>query len=507
MASGGLSDFFSNIKALPWNVRDAVIRHGAPTSDRTRSQAVFNNVFLHIHSTRVHPHSLRFSYTWGLGVALASLFGILTVTGLLLMVYYVPSTDLAYTSIKDLHSVVPFGGLMRNMHRWGAHLMVALVILHMARVFYTASYKDKREFNWVVGVALFVLTLALSFTGYLLPWDQLAYWAVTIGANIAGSPDELTHALGLPAAFNVGELQKEILLGASTVGQQALTRFYLLHVVVLPLLVTALVALHIWRIRKDGGLTRPEAANTAAPEPAQPESAPTKTFGLMCVVKDSAPHVGKDPDETVPSWPYLLRAELLVFMATLLACLALGHFFDAPLAEYANPDMPENPAKAPWYFLGLQEMVSYSAFLGGIALPGLIVVVLALVPFLDREKEPSGVWFSGGKGLAVTIVSLIYGAAAAVASVAVPVRYGWLRDWYPEIPQLAIIACNPGSLLAVVYGIWCFVVMRVTRSTRMGAIALLTCTLVGFAILTYVGTYLRGPNWAFYWSQADWPLH
>ncbi len=133
-------------------------------------------------------------------------------TGVLLMVYYKPSVASAYDSIKDIHFVVPTGRVMRNAHRWAAHGMVVTVILHMARVFYTAAYKRPREFNWVLGMLLFALTLALSFTGYLLPWDQLAFWAVTIGSGIAASPSELTDVLGITQHFDPGGFARELLL-------------------------------------------------------------------------------------------------------------------------------------------------------------------------------------------------------------------------------------------------------------------------------------------------------
>jgi quinol-cytochrome oxidoreductase complex cytochrome b subunit len=276
-----------------------------------------------------------------------------------------------------------------------------------------------------------------------------------------------------------------------------------------------LMAIHIWRIRKDGGMSRPEhisdaeLAGTPSEELAESvfKERQQKTYGLMCVVRDKSPHTGQDPDETVPSWPYLLRAELLVFMVTMLVCVALGMLFDAPLREAANPALPENPAKAPWYFLGLQEMISYSAFVGGFLVPVLAVAGLGLISLLDREPEPSGVWFSGRRGRKVAIWAALFGTITAVAAVAVPVNYGWIREWFDSPPQLVIIALNPGSLLMLLYVAWSLVVMRSTRSTRMGAIALLTCFVVGFVILTYVGTFLRGPNWDFYWSQSQWPVH
>jgi quinol-cytochrome oxidoreductase complex cytochrome b subunit len=515
MASNGLAAFWKNVKALPQNMRGSAIRQGKPTSERSRNQAVFGSLFLHIHSTRTHPRSLKVATTWGLGIATASLFIILAATGILLMVYYKPAVDQAYDSIKDIHYTVPTGRFIRNIHRWAAHLMVFTVLLHMVRVFYTAAYKSPREYNWLMGIVLFVLTLGLSFTGYLLPWDQLAYWAITIGANIAASPNELVAALGLPATFNIGDLQKELLLGASTVGQDALTRFYLLHVMVLPLAIMAVMGVHFWRIRKDGGLARPEGSwtpagkgvGTTAPSPVNPGSAPTKTYGLMCVVRGTSPHTGQNPDETVPSWPYLLRAELVVFIFVMLACVVFGLFFDAPLKEPANAIVPENPAKAPWYFLGLQEMVSYSAFAGGMVIPMLALLGLALIPYLDREAEPQGIWFSGPRGRKVALQAAVVAALIAVLAVAIPVNFGWLRNWFPNIPQLAIILVNPGTLLTALYAGYSVYIVKITNSTRMGAIALFTCFLAGFIILTFVGTFLRGPNWDFYWSPSQWPAH
>lgn len=513
MATTGTHSLRENLRELPRNLRDSVVRHERPISDRSRSQAVFTNLFLHIHSTRTHVRTLSASATFGLGVAAVSFFAILTATGIALMVYYTPSTELAYESIKDLHYVVPTGRLIRNIHRWAAHLMVLSVMLHMCRVFYTASYKSPREFNWVAGMGLFILTLALSFTGYLLPWDQLAFWAVTIGANIAASPRELTDALGITSWFDPGGFQKELLLGASDVGQQALTRFYLLHVIVLPLALALLLGVHFWRIRKDGGLGHPGPTHNAAgkgvgDESAHaPEAGPQKSFGLMAVVEGTSPATDADPGATVPSWPFALRAELLVFMACTFICVALGMAFDAPLKEIANPAVPENPAKAPWYFLGLQEMVSYSAFMGGLVVPAVTVLGLALIPYLDREPEDAGVYLSGSVGRRVAWQSAAFGLVASVAAVAVPVNFGWLRAWFPDVSQLVVIFVNPGSLLMLAYAAWSIAVLSRTGSTRMSAIGLFTCFVVGFVVLTIVATFFRGPNWEFHWSEATWPAH
>lgn len=237
--------FKGSISRLPVNIRESVLRRPGGTPEQERAAAVFGNLFLHLHPVRVHTNSLRLNYTFGLGLISFFLFLILVLSGVMVMFYYIPSTDLAYRSMKDLEFVVSFGVVLRNVHRWSAHAMVAFVFLHMCRVFYTGSYKAPREFNWVIGVCLLLLTLFLSFTGYLLPWDQLAFWAVTVGSNIAAY---------MPW---IGEYLRFLLLGGNEVGQMALLRFYVLHIALLPLVASILMALHFWRIRKDGGLSRP----------------------------------------------------------------------------------------------------------------------------------------------------------------------------------------------------------------------------------------------------------
>ena len=506
--TGAIRTYFRNLRTTPQEFRDSVIRHGKPVSDRTRSQAVFTNFFLHILPVRTHVHSIRATATLGLGVATLVLFLLLCFTGTLLMVYYKPSVEEAYDSMLDIANVVPTGRWMRNVHRWAAHGMVACVILHMARAFYTAAYKRPRQFNWVVGMLLFVLTLGLSFTGYLLPWDQLAFWAITIGANIAQSPREVTDALGITSWFDPGGMQKELLLGAHNVGQEALTRFYVLHVIVLPVVTAIFIGVHFWRIRKDGGIARPRSADL--PQAGSvPLPAPVKTYGLMGLMRGRTPVVNIEHRNTIPTWPNVLYVIGAVSMATILAMVILGVAFDAPLAEKANAAIPENPAKAPWYFLGLQELVSYSAFMGGIGIPCIVVFGLALMPYLDREKEDVGLWFGGVRGRRIALVSLIFSAALTVGLLAFTVKFGWLRNWEAtaRVPQVVITILNPGTLYVVLFAVWSILVVRRTNSTRMGAVALFTCFLVSFTILTYFATVHRGPNWDFYWSQSDWPGH
>jgi len=481
-------------------------------SDRARSSFVFGNVFLHLHAVRVHRWTLRWATTWGLGIATFGAFLITLVTGVLLMFYYKPYPDVAYDSIKDIHYVVPTGRFIRNIHRWAANLMVVTVIAHMARVFYTASYRSPREFNWLVGMALLVVTLALSFTGYLLPWDQLAYWAITIGTNIAQSPREVTDALGITRFVDPGGLMKLLLLGSEEVGEEALIRFYLWHVMILPLALGVLLAVHFWRVRKDGGLARPaDAERRLGPPPASLfpvfTEAPKKTYHLAAIVRGRSPAVGQGPEATVPAMPHLFYAEAGVFMLTVAICLLLSLVSDAPLKELANPQVPENPAKAPWYFLGIQELVSFSAFTGGIGIPAIVLLGLGLIPYLDRETEGTGEWFGGRGGLGVVLHSSAFGLGAVFAVEAFAIRFGWIRQWWPDAPQLLITAVNPGTVLAALYAFYSLWMMRRHDSTRAGALALFTCFLWGFVVLTVIGTYFRGPNWEFYWSPSQWPGH
>ena len=223
----------------------SLFRQPYPTTSRTRALAVMNNVFLHLHPVRVKRHAARYTYTFCLGGISFFLFLVLTVTGLYLMFFYVPSISRAYQDIQSIEASVAFGAFVRNMHRWGAHLMVLTVFLHMIRVFYHGAYKPPREFNWVIGVVLLFCTLWLSFTGYLLPWDQIAFWAITVGTQMA----QYAPLLGPETGF--------FLLGGIQVGGDTLLRFYVLHVIALPLITAIFLIVHFWRIRKDGGISGP----------------------------------------------------------------------------------------------------------------------------------------------------------------------------------------------------------------------------------------------------------
>ncbi len=220
----------------------SVFRGGSGNSTLHRSLAIQQNIFLHLLSTKARKRMVHFSATWYLGTLTLGTFLILVVTGILLMLYYHPSVPQAYADMKDLQFVVSSGLFLRNLHRWSAQLMVFLVFAHMFKVFYRGAYRTPREFNWVIGIVLLIITLLLSYTGYLLPWDQLAYWAITVGSNLSSTVPFIGNKIHF------------LMLGGNQVNANALLRFYVLHCVVLPLSAILFIAIHFWRIRKDGGL-------------------------------------------------------------------------------------------------------------------------------------------------------------------------------------------------------------------------------------------------------------
>ncbi len=416
-----------------------------PRSDRESGDAIVANFALHWFPSKVFKPSLDWNYSFWLGTISAALFLLLIVSGLPLLFLYVPSVERAYQSVKDIEYVVTFGWWIRAVHRISAHLMVVAVVLHLVRVFLTGAYKNgvgqnqKREWNWVLGVLMLMLTLFLSFTGYLLPWDQLAFWAVTVGTNIASS-----------VPF-VGPEVRELMIGGRAIEQATLIRFYVLHVIMLPGALGVLFAYHMWRVRKDGGLARADAASVLD-RPREEAPTPTKTYTLLGVARGTAPTVRAStieaPGTTVNAVPDLTRRVLIVTLGTFALVSILASAIQSPLEEPANALVTPNPAKAPWYFLWLQEIVTITtvriggftingAFLGGVVLPGLIVTLMTLWPWLDRSP-------------------------ATLAG-----------RWLPADRRTQNLV-----FLAIALVILCF---------------------------TFIGMYLRGPSWQFYWPWETWP--
>ncbi len=416
-----------------------------PASDRQAGDAVVSNFLLHWFPAKSYKPSLAWSYSFWLGTVSAALLLLLVLSGLPLLFLYIPSVERAYASVKDIEYVITFGSWIRAVHRISAHLMVAAVFLHLVRVFLSGAYKNgvgqgqKREWNWVIGVAMLLLTLFLSFTGYLLPWDQLAYWAVTVGTNIASS---------VPY---VGPAVRELLIGGRTIEQATLIRFYVLHVLFLPMLIGALFGYHMWRVRKDGGLARADGERSRSDRRDVPPT-PTKTYTLLGIARGTSPQVRatslEAPGMTVNSIPDLTRRIAIVILGTIALVGILSVFVRSPLEEPANPLITPNPAKAPWYFLWLQEIVTDTtlhlgsfaingAFLGGVLLPGALVLLMTAWPWLDRSPgSGAGVWFAASR-------------------------------------------------------------------RRQNLVFLLL--VAGVIVMTVIGTFLRGPYWHFYWPWQPWP--
>lgn len=420
-----------------------------PASQKEAGDAIVKNLLLHWFPNRTSLRSLSWTYSFYLGTISFALFMILVITGCILMFLYVPSVERAYASVKDIEFVVSFGWLLRGAHRISAHLMVAVVFLHMVRVFLTGAYKNgkavgaNRPLNWIIGIGLLLLTLLLSFTGYLLPWDQLAYWAITVGTNIAS------------AAPLVGEQIRFFLLGGHSIQQETLIRFYVLHVFFLPMLVLLLFAWHMWRIRKDGGLAAADRdALESAPEKTSPVK--TKTYSLLGITNGSSVHVSTtavdEERNTIASIPHLVRRVWLVSLATVAVVLILAFIFRAPLEAPANPSVTPNPAKAPWYFLWLQELVTITtvsigsfsisgALIGGILLPGVLVLAALLWPYLDRSGIQSvGVWFAPERKKQIWAFLAICFAIAILIYVGTVMRGPYWNLYWPweQMPQTPV---------------------------------------------------------------------
>jgi quinol-cytochrome oxidoreductase complex cytochrome b subunit len=395
----------------------SAFRHAQTDTPRGRALQSFSNVFLHVYPVKIPNRVLRFRYSLRLGFIAAVLFGILVVTGIYLMFVYTPSVGSAYGDMQNLKTGVGFGQLIRNVHRWAAHLMVLVVALHLVRVFYAGAYKKPREFNWAIGVGLLLLTLAFSFTGYLLPWDQLSYWAVTVGTN-------LVHYVPV-----VGGKLQDLLIGGPQVGQTTLLRFYALHVAVLPMLLALMLTVHIWRVRKDGFAVERASVGTfaeeaterpaAAPAAASMAHAAPELYGgrvrlLGVVDRESVTEAARPVDDTVFTWPHLLVRHVVVALGTAAVVLGLAVSFSAPLRGLANPNVTPEPAKAPWYFAGLQELLSrFDPLVAGILVPAGAVLVLLLLPYIDRNPDTR----ASHRKVAVTLFSVLLAIAVILTVV------------------------------------------------------------------------------------------
>ena len=381
------------------------IMRGEPATEKPnpRWKVHIISFIFHIRPKFYKQGSTIFTHTFRLGFFTVFFFIVELITGLILMIYYTPSPGEAYNSILYLMSNVPYGKMMRDIHRLAAEGMVIFSVLHMLRTYLTGSYKKDRSFTWLTGVALLLITLGLSFSGYLLTWDQLAYWAVTIGTSMA------------EAAPLVGTELNLLLRGAPDIGAGGLLRFYLGHIVLLPVLAALLISIHYYKVAREHGISLPSKF--------EDEELPKE--------------VKAEANKRIDYIPDLLTHEaFLTSVGLFLLVLLSAFFYSAPLEHIANPIQTPLDTKAPWYFWWLQGMLKLGdKTLMGIILPTIIFGLFFAIPYIDRNphrqahKRPVAV----ALGLLTTIALIVLSYMGTPEyGIETPVATRILQDIAPE---------------------------------------------------------------------------
>jgi len=412
----------------------------------------FRNLLLHFRPSTVPERTLRLTLTWGLGGMAVVLVFLLFGTGLLLKFVYEPFPDRAYDSILYLESQVPFGQLLRNLHRWSGNGLLLLTFLHFLRVFYTGAFDAPRRFNWVIGMGLFAAAIFSNFTGYLLPWDQIAYWAITISTSMLDY---------IPV---VGTGIREFVLGGTEPGPATILTFYAIHTAILPALLLFILPFHFWRIRKAGGLVVPRL----------PEES-----------RDA-----RGPD--VDAMPHLIVREVTAALVLIAVVLLISMFYNAPLAEQANPGLSPNPTKAPWYFMGVQEMLMhFHPVFSLLVLPSLILLGLLSLPWLNDPAESAGVWFRSRKGRLTALIAMLVAVAATVACVLLDEFYfASVRTGPSGVVGNGLL---PFAMIIGLSGGFYALMKKAFNATHGEAVqALFTLLVTAFVVLTVIGTWFRG---------------
>lgn len=419
---------------------------------KKRDRQSFYKMLLHLHPKKVKESTLKFSLTFGLGGMTALSFVILVLSGLLLKIHYKPSVETAYASIVYLNGNLLFGKFVRNVHHWSAILMLFTIFLHMLRVIFTYAYKKPREKNWIIGIILFILVVFSNFTGYLLPWDQVSYWAITISVNLI----EFTPL--------VGTKLKEILLGGTTINDSTLVFFYSLHTGIIPIIIILCMSYHFWYVRMAGGVIVSE----------------------------------KDKDsKTVPVFPNLVAREFIVSLVLIAFLFTLSVFFDAPLHEEANPGSVPNPLKAPWYFMGFQELLIHFHPLFAITiLPVLILVGSVSLPYITPDKKNyQGIWFLSGVGKKAAIISSITTVVFTVLFVLLDNYAPKLYEIFPDAPSIISMGIVPFLYCVSTILLFLYILKKLYKLNKAEYIqSLILIIIVTFIVLTVVGIWFRGRN-------------
>ena len=450
---------------LAERVRHSIVGDQAvPRTDQERKQAIVRNLLLHLRPVRVPASTLRYTHTFGLGGMSLVLVLVLVLTGALLRFAYEPAPAAAWQSIVRLEDGTLFGRLVRSVHWWSANLLILIVVLHLLRTYFTSAYHPPRQFNWVIGLALLLGVVASNFTGYLLPWDQLSYWAITISTGM------LEY---VPLA---GGWLRQLARGGAEIGQSTLTTFYTLHTTVVPVLLVTLMAFHFWRVRKARGVVVPRKPG-----------------------EDASP----DPDRVL-TLPHLLARELAVALALIAVVLVSAAIVPAPLGEAANAGMSPNPAKAPWYFMGFQELLLHlHPLFAVVVVPLAAAVALLSIPYVRYEHDTSGIWFGSHTGRRLAV-------GAGVAALTITPLLVLLDEYAIDLPGWLPWLGAPVSngllpLLALGGAAWAGVAWirrRFAATNHEVTQTVFVFLAVGFATLTAIGVWFRGPGMALVWPWA-----
>ena len=411
----------------------------------------YTNILLHLHPARVSEESISFTRTFGLGGMAALLIVVQFITGILLRFYYEPFPHKAYDSIVLLQSNVLFGQLIRNIHHWAGVFLVLIVFLHLLRVFFTEAYRSTRQFNWIIGLILFALVIFSNFTGYLLPWDQLAYWAVTVSTSI------------LQYIPLIGNRLREFVISGSEVNAETLIVFYNFHTAVLPLLLLLFMTYHFWRVRKSGGVIIPQSGEL---------------------------------QKRVPTFPNLVYKEGVVALVLIAVILTFAVFFNAPLLERANPAYSLNPTKAPWYFAGIQELLMhFHPFFAGFFIPLALIVLIAFIPYFKYEQEPTGIWFISEKGKISAKLGVLF---AIIFTILLVLLNEYIVNFEAALPWLSPVISNGLiPLLIVLTIIWIYSRYMKNKYKLLFSESVQTVfvmIITSFVLLTLINIFFRGMN-------------
>jgi len=408
-------------------------------------------IFLHLHPVKVNETALGFNRTFGLGGMAAMLIVLQIVTGILLRFYYVPSPVGAYDSVLFIKNQVIFGSFIRNIHYWSGVFLLLLAFLHFLKVFFTGAYRDLRKINWLFGLLLLVIIVFSNFTGYLLPWDQLAYWAITISTNIIGY---------LPLG---GESLQTMIIQGKELNAGTLQTFFTYHTALLPFLLLALVLYHFWRVRKAGGVLLPETP-------------------------------GKS--EMVPVMPNLVFREFIVGLVLMAVLVTFAALFNAPLLDKANPSYSMNPTKAPWYFAGVQELLMhFHPLFAAFIIPLSVMVFLAWIPFIKYDEPPNGNWFISGKGIQSAKQTAIFAAIVTLAGILFNAYVLNFEMIMPGVPALISNGAIPLLILMLLMGGYYQLHLKGFRLSKAELVqAVFVFIVVAFILLTLTGIFFRGKD-------------